>query len=43
MAYVTEVKRNLGLLMYNAPNAIEVIEIFEEISDNRVSGCVEIF
>ena len=45
-AYIAEVKRELGLPMYDAPNAVEEFETAEETSDGRESGsdkrCVEV-
>ena len=46
-AYIAEVKRDLGLPMYDAPNAVEELETAEETSDSGESGsdkgCIEAF
>ena len=39
-AYIAEVKRDLGLLMYDAPNAVEASDSGESGSDK---GCIEAF
>ena len=46
-AYIAEVKRSLGLPMYDAPNAGRRIETAEKTSDSREGGsdkgCIEAF
>ena len=46
-AYIAEVKRSLGLPMYDAPNAVEELKQPRETSDSGESGsyqrCIEVF
>ncbi len=46
-AYIAEVKRDLGLPMYDAPNAVEELKTAEEASDSGKGRsnqrCFEIF